>query len=240
MKKLIATVMVLTSVILAHAQTGENINRQKMINVNGTAEMEIVPDEIYVQIALREYAKKGNGKADIDEIRKNFLKNALSIGIADSNISVESYQGWDGNYWWYHKNKKKNPDMMAGITYQVKLSGTKKMDELVAKLDDEATERFNISKVSHSKLDEYKKQLKIQAVKSAKAKAVYLTEAIGEKIGEAVIINDPNEISNYPRPVYANAMLKQANFEGVPADEPNIDFKKIKLQFEVNVSFALL
>ena len=101
-------------------------------------------------------------------------------------------------------------------------------------------QNVSIAKVSHSKLTEFKKQLKIQAVKSAKEKANYLAEAIGEKVGEAIIINDPNEIGNYPRPVYANAMLKQGNFEGAPADEPNIDFKKIKVQFEVNVSFALL
>jgi uncharacterized protein len=239
MKNFILTVMALTGVILAHAQNTENTHRQKMINVSGTAEMEIVPDEIYVQIALREYAKKGGGKADIDEIRKNFLKNVQAAGIADSNISVESFQGWDGNYWWYHKNKKKNPDMMAGITYQVKLSSTKKMDELVAKLDDQATERFNISKVWHSKLDEFKKQLKMQAVKSAKEKATYLTDAIGEKIGEALIINEPNEMADFPRPMYANAMLKQANFEGAPTEEPQVDFKKMKLRFEVNVSFAI-
>ena len=148
MKKFIATVMVLTCVILAHAKTQENDNRQKMINVSGTAEMEIVPDEIYVQVALREYAKKGSAKTDIEDIRKSFLKSALSIGIPDSNITVESYQGWDGNYWWYKKNKKKNPDMMAGITYQVKLASTKKMDELVAKLDDEATERFHSKSIA--------------------------------------------------------------------------------------------
>ena len=33
----------------------------KTINVNGTAEMEVTPDEIYVQVELREYDKKGSG-----------------------------------------------------------------------------------------------------------------------------------------------------------------------------------
>lgn len=129
--------------------------------------------------------------------------------------------------------------MMAGITYQVKLSTTKKMDELVSKLDDEATEGFSIAKVSHSRLQEFKKQLKIQAIKSAKDKAIYLAEAIGEKVGEAIMINDPNEVGNYPRPMYSNMLMKQANAEGEQAAESNIDFKKIKLQFDVNVSFSL-
>ena len=39
--------------------------------------------------------------------------------------------------------------------------------------------------------------------------------------------------------MYSNMLMKQANAEGDQAAEPNIDFKKIKLQFDVNVSFSL-
>jgi hypothetical protein len=131
--------------------------------------------------------------------------------------------------------------MKASITYQVKLSSTEKMDELVQKLDDEATQSFFISKTSHSKLQEFKKQLKIQAVKSARDKAIYLADAINEKVGEAITINEPNEINIFPQAGYANRMMK-AEVVGLASDQTqsvNVDFKKIKLQFEVNVTFAL-
>src|SRR5205085_10472315 len=120
----------------------------------------------------------------------------------------QGYQGWDGNLWMYKKNKKKNPDLKASITYQVKLATTAKMDELVQKLDDEATQSFFISRVSHSKLQQFKKELKIQAVKSAKEKAGYLAAAINEAAGEAITINEPNELNPYPVPMYANVMMK--------------------------------
>jgi hypothetical protein len=48
------------------------------------------------------------------------------------------------------------------------------MGKLVDKLDDQATQNFYISRTSHSNMDSIKKQLKIQAVKAAKEKAVYL------------------------------------------------------------------
>jgi uncharacterized protein YggE len=231
--------MLLSTMITVASFAQENI-KQKTVNVNGSAEMEVVPDEIYVQVELREYDKKGGSKIDIDNIKNDFIKAALSIGIPETDISVQGYQGWDGNYWWYKKNKKKNPDMKASITYQVKLATTKKMDELVQKLDDEATQNFFISRVSHSKLQEYKRQLKIQAVKAAKDKANYLAEAIGEKVGDALTINDPQEMQVYPQPVYANRMMKQEAMGDVGAPStPNIDFKKIKLQFDVNVIFGL-
>ncbi len=245
MKTKFACVILLFTLISLSAISQENNNqqrvREKTINVAGMAEMEVVPDEIYVTVELREYDKKGGGKVDIDGIKNDFIKSALSIGIAETDISVQGYQGWDGNYWLYKKNKKKNPDLKASITYQVKLSSTKKMDELVQRLDDEATQNFFISRVSHSKMQDFKKQLKIQAVKAAKEKAVYLAEAIGEKAGEALTINDPNEIIvRPPYPIMANMKMRSETMAmdaGQP--EPNIDFKKIKLQFEVNAVFAL-
>lgn len=224
---------------LLNAKAQDNTIKQRTINVNGSASMEVTPDEIYVQVDLREYTKKNGDKIDIESIRNNFLASAKSIGLKDSDVSIQSYQGWDGNYWWYKKNKKQNPDMKASIVYQVKLSSVNKMNELVDKLDDEATQNFSISKVSHSKIEEFKKQLKIGAVKAAKDKAIYLAEAINEHVGEAITINDPGEINVYPQPYY-NTMMK-AGAEADQAAEPplNVDFKKIKLQFEVNVVFAL-
>lgn len=239
MKRFFTGIAVIFSLLGTHAISQETV-KQKTINVSGMAEMEVVPDEIYVQVELREYDKKGGPKVDIDAIKNDFLKAALSTGIPETDISVQGYQGWDGNLWIYRRNKKKNPDLKASITYQVKLSTTKKMDELVQKLDDEATQNFFISKVSHSKLQQFKKELKIQAVKAAKEKATYLADAINEKAGEAITINEPNEINGFPQPMYANRMMKaDAGYAGGNEQLPNIDFKKIKLQFEVNVTFAL-
>lgn len=243
MKRILTGIIVFLNLLSLAAISQEPIKetvRQKTINVSGIAEMEVAPDEIYVQIQLREYDKKGGSKIDIDAIKNDFLKAAASMGLNENDISVQGYQGWDGNFWLYKKNKKKNPDMKASITYQVKLASTKKMDELVQKLDDEATENFFISRVSHSKLQELKKQLKIQAVKSAKEKANYLAEAINEKAGEALTINEPTEIPPYPQPVYSNRMMEyKVEMDAGDAQMPNIDFKKIKLQYEVNVVFAM-
>ena len=237
MKKLILTLTASLCMLLVMAQSVDNTIKQRTINVNGSAQMEITPDEIYVQIELREYNKKNGDKVDIESIRNQFLSVAKSMGIADTDVVVQGYSGWDGNYWWYQKNKKKNPDMKAGINYEVKVRSVDQMDQLVDKLDDEATQNFFISRVSHSNMDVLKKQLKIQAVKAAKEKATYLAEAIGEQVGQALIINDPNENNPYPQPMYYNKMVTaEAAGNSAPM---NVDFKKIKLQFDVNVVFEL-
>src|SRR5438128_2344168 len=198
------------SMFMRHAIAQEIKPVQKSISVGGSSEIEVVPDEIYVQVDLREYNKKNGDKVNINTIKNNFLEACKSIGLTDKDVTVQSYQGYDNNYWSAKKKKKENPDLKASISYSVKVSRVDMLDALVDKMDDEATENFFISKASYSKLEELKKDLKIAAVKAAREKAIYLSEAIGEHIGEAVTINDPTEINNPPRPYYANEMFKAA------------------------------
>jgi uncharacterized protein YggE len=218
---------------------GQNVTEKafpKTITVSGSAEMEIIPDEIYVQVDLKEYEKKGQSKVNINKIKDDFLRNARSLGIPDSLISIAAYDGSNGNPWLRKKNKKE--ELLASITYQLKLKSSKQMDDLVNLLDDNATQNFAIVRTSHTRIAEIRKQLKIQAVKAAKEKAKYLSDAIDEKLGEAVTINEPNE--SYI-PMYnmraSNTMMKAAG--DTEGEQAQVDFQKIKFKYEVTVVFAL-
>ena len=236
MKTAITYLLVLFAFV-SSAQTVQN-PFPKTITVSGSAELEIVPDEIYVQVDLKEYEKKGQNKVDIEKIKRDFLTNARSIGLPDSAITIAAYDGYGGNPWLRKKNKKN--ELFASISYQVKIKDSKQLDALVEKLEDEATTNFFIQRTSHSKLTEYRKQLKIAAVKAAKEKAQYLTAAVDEKLGEAVTINEPTE---YFAPYYSmnrmsNVMMKQEGADA-SADAAPVDFRKIKLKFDVSVVYAL-
>ena len=212
----------------------------RTITVSGSAEMEVIPDEIYVQIDLREYQKKGDPKVSIDQIKNDFLRDLKSIGIPDSAVSIASYEGYSGHIWWVRR--KKDPELYATISYQIKFNNSYKLDELVPLLDDDATQNFQIVRTSHSKIQEFKKQLKIQAVKAAKEKAIYLTDAINEKVGEAITISEPADISTY---YFSRGTLEKDKYSsnvqvrGETQEQPGIDFKRIKLKFDVTVLFAL-
>jgi uncharacterized protein len=238
MKKIFILLIAAFLFVAAKAQNANTM--QRTITVTGTSQLEVTPDEIYVQIDLREYNKKNGDKVDIESIKNNFLQVCKNMGFADTDIVVQNYSGWDGNYWWYQQNKKKNPDMKAGITYWVKVATTQQMDQLVDKLDDQATQNFTIAKTDYSKLNAMRKQLKIDAIKNAREKAVYLAEAAGAQVGEAITINEPTDVNeNEPRPRIMYAMAKVANTTDDNEPAMNVDFKKIKIQFEANVVFAL-
>jgi uncharacterized protein len=238
MKKTLLIIMSFVAMLQVSAQ--EFYNRQRVINVQASAETEITPDEIFVQIHLQEYDKKGSGKVDINTIKNDFLNRMKKLGLTEKEITVQSYSGSDGNYWYWHKTKKKNPDLKSSINYLVKLNSVKQIDEVVKNLDDEATQNFFIQKVSHSKIEEHKKQLKVQALKDAKEKASFMAETMGAQVGDVLQINEPQEIIHTPY-VYRDAMRMQKAESMDAGAEPalDVDFKKIKIRFEAPVSFLL-
>ncbi len=241
MKKVIFAAAFMAATLSGPAQSSERNPFPKTITVTGVAEMEIIPDEIFVNVDLKEYDKKGAGKVPLEKIKADFIKSTRSIGLPDSIVTIAAYDGFNGNPYWLRKKKKE--ELYASITYQVKFNTSRKMDELVEKLDDMATQNFYITRTAHSKIETYRKNLKMQAVKAAKEKAVYLTEAIDEKAGEAITINEPQE---YYQP-YMNARVANMSVSKEMAQSADaggdgaaaMDFKKIKLRYDVTATFAL-
>lgn len=239
MKYTFITALLMLLMLTTKAQTVPN-PYPKTINVTGSAEVEVVPDEIYVQVELKEYEKKGSGKVPIERIRQQFLAHARSIGLPDSLISIAAYDSYNANPWL--RKKKKKEELYATISYQLKLKSSAQLDALVDGLDDEATANFFIQRTSHSRLADYRRQLKIEAVKAAKDKAQYLAQAIGEQVSVAVTIQEPVE---YYIPFYnqrvSNMMVRSKAAEGadIAPEQTNADFTKIKLKYDVSVTFAL-
>ena len=82
---------------------------------------------------------------------------------------------------------------------------------------------------------------KIQAVRAAKEKAGYLAEAIGEQAGVAVTINEPVEYyTPFINMRMANQVMRQQEASAdMATDQAAVDFRKIKLRFDVTAVFAL-
>jgi uncharacterized protein YggE len=217
--------------ITANAQEKNPFPRT--ITVSGSAEMEIVPDEICVLVTLAEYEKKGQGKISIDRIKDHFLAQVKQAGVPDSAVTIYSYGGQVDP--WQRKKSRKN-ELYASIVYHLKLRTSTQLDQVVDRLDDEATQNFHIERTTHTRIAEFRKQLKINAVKAAREKGIYLTEAVGESLGVAITISEPAE---YQVPAYggnlaANTMLR-TSFESAAG----VDFRNIKLRYDVSVVFSL-
>ncbi|RYY97666.1 MAG: SIMPL domain-containing protein [Chitinophagaceae bacterium] len=210
----------------------------RTISVTGTAEQELVPDEIYVQVELKEYEQKGAAKMPLETIRRQFLSTVRALGIPDSLVSIASYDGYNGNDWWEDR-KRRNEVLLASVTYRLKLRSSTQLNALADRLDPKGTHNFQVAQVSHSRITELRRALKIAAVKAAREKAQYLAEAAGATIGDIVTINENSDGANGPIWMQPNMMSNTVLKSGGGGAEDATDFQKIKLKFEVAAVFAL-
>ena len=108
-------------------------------------------------------------------------------------------------------------------------------------LDGLGISNVSILKVSHSQLERYKSEVRVEAMRNAKQNAATLAEAIGQTIGKCFYVYDSN---NDVMPVFYNnmAVMRSAKAfdaaEAVAEEEP-LDFKTIKLQYSVQAKFVL-
>lgn len=234
MKKLIFVLIGLVMATVSNAQT-DNKPPVKKIEVTASAEMEITPDEIYFNISLREYYKTKTSKVDISTLEAQLQKAVQAAGIPKENFTIENVYGYNGVQWW--KKKKVTEDFLARKQYRLKLADLKKINGILAAVDEEGIESVNIASFNHSKMEEFRKQVKINALKAAKTKAEYLVAAADEKLDGVLEIQEI-QTDNYSdaRPM----MMANARFAaGDAAPESDIDVKTIKIRGEMRVVYKI-
>lgn len=205
----------------------------KKIEVNGSAEMEITPDEIYFNISLREYVK-GKNKVEISTLEKQLQKAVADAGISKADFTIENVYG---NNFEILRKKKDPQEFMARKQYRLKLTKLDKINEILGAVDAEGIENTRIASYSSSKMEAYRKEVKIKALLAAKEKAEYMLTAIGNKMDGVIEIQEMNT-DNYSdvRPM----MMANYKSAGVSEDaSSDIDFKTIKIRAEVRAVFAI-
>jgi uncharacterized protein YggE len=209
---------------------------QRKVEVTGHAEMEVVPDEIFVTITVQEFTENKK-KTDINDVRKGFLTACEKAGIVKENISIQGMNGYNGSGW-YWTRKKKDVDFVGSATYVIKFSSGEQIERLMSLLDDKGTQNMFVSSTSHSKMEDFKKQMKIKALQDAKAKATYLCESVGEKAGKVLMIKE-GEGSSFVQPMMMEKRMmvmadSNGGFEG-----SGLEFQKIKITMDVQAQFAI-
>ena len=223
------SITLMVCMLLLAATTFAQTDNRKKIEVSGRADMEVVPDIIYLQIVLKEY-KTGSKTISLNTLEEGLVKAINQLGIPKENLTVDNIYGY--NWEW---RKKKVDDFLASKSFKLKLSDVKLINNLIEKLDAEGINSMNVGEVSHTKIDEYRMQLKIEALKIAKTKARALLASIDEEIGVALDIQEMNYDN---QPMYArNTMTMEYKMQGDYMSE--VEFKNITISAEVRAVFEI-
>lgn len=206
-------------------------DKKPTIDVIGTAKMQVVPDEIYIAITLKERTDRGN-KQTVG-MQEEELKKALTL----IKVPIDQLTLSAANADYIHVSFKKK-EVVERTNYSLKVKDAKTAASVFEKLDSLNVENAYISHVDHSQIEELRKQVRVNAIKAAKEKADYLLEAIDEKRGPAILVEEQaNEVVG----IYANRQMIARDYieQGSIDKIQNIQFKKITLEATIHVIFEI-
>ncbi len=203
------------------------------IEVKGKSEKEITPDKIYLFIYLNERFD-GKEKVSINELEKN-LRQSLSAAGIDISKLVLADASTD-----YQAIRRRKKDVVARKNYRLLVSNADEVGKVFKVCDELEIEHAGIERVDHSKMDQYRKEVRIMAMKAAKAKADYMLDAIGEVTGQALVVREENNYGYRGARAnsFANVRMDESSRDEA-YDLPNLEFKSIKLTSEVYIKFEI-
>lgn len=210
---------------------GSFVNAQEVkknaIEVTGVAEMEVEPDEIIFSIGIK--ADNKNDLADNEKKMFEILKNA---GVKNDDIKFKSmYQNI------YSKTAKFSKN------YEFKVNAKANLSKVMEDLNQKWVTSLNVSEVKNSKIADFRKVVKINALKAAKEKADYLLESMGKKTGNPLeIVEIEDYTSDTVMPV---AYKSRANSIQMEMADASVDFsfgniENIKLKYSIKTRYEII
>jgi uncharacterized protein YggE len=230
MKKMIflATAFVLVALSVS-AQQAETF--PSYIEVNGVAEKEIAPNEIYLSITINERDSKG--KISIDEQQRDMVAVLKKLSVKPT----EQLKMLDLTSSYF-----KRGNALAKAQYELKLTSAVEVARVWRALDELGISQVTVQKVSHTDIETFKKEVRADAMRAARDNARALAEAIDQKAGKCFWIAD---YSSPVKTTFAVANMKargvmeeSVSFDAI-VEEEGLEFQTINLQHRVQAKFVL-
>ncbi len=223
MKRIFLITASLFCLLTSTAQVTDNLANKRFIEITGTSETEITPDELYITITLLE-RMDGKEKITIDKQEADLKKNLKELNIDLANLTLSKA---DADY---GKVRKSNKDVLVSKSYILKVGDADILSKVYERLDKMDAFDAYISRYTHSKILDFQKENRIKAVKAAKEKVEYLLSALGQQAGTPIqIIETDNYVQDQPPVVYARMAYKnvaQTMDASGGAEGSEISFKK--------------
>jgi len=195
-----------------------------------------VPDEFTFKITLAERIENKQ-KITIDQ-----QEAALKVGLSKLGIDVDKDLSiYDVSSMYFRQKKIK--DVLGTKDYRLMVRDLNKIAPLQDLADELNVSRLDLVDTDSSKITQYRRETKMDAIRAAKEKAQYLLEAIGQKIGSAVYIKEVEESGSgfYINGVESNTTARSNNFvvDGRSDNSPSLSFAPIKIRYVINAKFEI-
>lgn len=199
------------------------------VSVNGSSQVKVLPDEIYISIKLDESDTKG--KVTLEEQRRSMFAALKKAGVdAEKQLSVV-----DMNSSFYRRR-----GALAVTQYELKVATAEQVGKVFEALEKAGIPNVNVTRTAYSKMEELRSEARKAAIINAQQRARELAEAVGQSIGACYEIND---YTTTTQPVVYRSKMMLANSASLDAAaeeaEPNVEFEQIVVSYNVSAKFLL-
>lgn len=233
MKKIVSTIILLLAFTLPLFAQDNNV---RYIEVTGSSETEVIPDEIHFIIQIREYWKEEfekknkpenyKTKVPLSEIEKNLMQVLQTAGIRKQDIHIQQI----GDYW-----REEGKDFLISKNFDITVKDFGTIDKIVKNIDTKGIQTMRIGELKNKNIADYRIKGKIAALKAAKSKAESLTSALGKQLGDVLRITEIDDKNQY---FFQPQISLNSNISFTEDNHWN-NFRTIKLRYEMTVRFEI-
>ena len=213
------------------------------INVSGSAEVKVAPDEIWLDVSVETRSETLNpARVENDEKIAQALKFLKTSGIKDNDVQTDfiSVQpDYDSN-----RSRVVPVAYIVQKSVKIRLTNVTNFQAVLTGLLTNGVNRVNDVDFRTTQLRKYRDQARSKAVRAAKEKAEALVHELGAKLGKPNNINAADNIWSYRG--YGNRMNYNNVSQNISnSSEPSADYEgafavgQISVSATVNVSFLL-
>lgn len=204
----------------------------RYIEVSGTAEVDIVPDEIHYIIEMKEYFEEEfDGKSKPEDfatkVSLDVIERQVRRAIADAGVPTDAVRTEEiGNTW-----RERGMDFLVSKRLDITLSDFETIERIRKGLDTRGINAMYIGELKNRNMAEWQEKGRIEAIEAARNKAEYMASAAGCGLGRVMRIVKGTAAGRTLPAAQANVMTSGAS----SADT----YRTIKKTYTVIVRYEL-
>lgn len=242
-KNVFLLALLLSCVVSAISAQSIDVTKLPTVQVTGTAEIFVVPDEVTFSLKVAKSDKNlVTAKNQNDENVGRILALAKRFNIDSKDVKTDFItvaEKFDRKR--LDAKDEEYSNVFAGYTVSktviVKLKDLKKFEEFFTEVVKIGVTQISNVSFQSSELRKYKDQARLMAIRAAREKAVAIAGAINQEVGKAVSIEE-KDIDGYRSP-YANASSNSFSISDERDDTNTLAIGTISVKAQVEVQFLL-
>ena len=200
------------------------------VEVSSSAYREVAPNMVYLSITINE--RESKGRITVEEQERDMVAVLKKLGIdTKTDLRVSDLSS----------SQLKRSQAVKTKSYQLKMTDVALVGSVYIALNEIGIATINIENVTNTNRDSIEDELRVEAMRNARANAKLMAEAIDQTIGKAFYIHTYDvSVSTVRNEMDGVVVTAFGATKRADAPEPVItELRKIRISVQVRAKFVL-